>query len=60
MTGTKAKITRRTVEVSAQTPQRETTDVQRRLEAAAQENLDQLDLAQPLRARAKVTSRRSS
>ena len=60
VTGTKAKITRRTVEVSAQTPQRETTDVQRRLEAAAQENLDQLDLAQPLTARAKVTSRRSS
>lgn len=60
VTGPKAKITRRTVEVSAQTPQRETTDVQRRLEAAAQENLDQLDLAQPLTARAKVTSRRSS
>ena len=57
--GTKAKITRRAVEVKAQTPQRDVGDVQRRLEGAAQENLDQLGLAQPLRARAKVTSRRS-
>lgn len=57
--GTKAKITRRAVEVKAQTPQRDVGDIQRRLEGAAQENLDQLGLAQPLRARAKVTSRRS-
>ena len=57
--GAKAKITRRAVEVKAESPQREVTDVQRRLEGAAQENLDELDLAQPLRARAKVTSRRS-
>jgi hypothetical protein len=57
--GTKAKITRRAVEVTAQTPQRDVGDLQRRLEGAAQENLDQLGLAQPLRARAKVTSRRS-
>ncbi len=57
--GAKAKITRRAVDIKAQTPQRDVADVQRRLEGAAQENLDQLDLAQPLRARAKVTSRRS-
>lgn len=58
--GAKAKITRKAVEVKAQTPQRDVADVQRRLERAAQDNLDQLDLAQPLSARAKVTSRRSS
>lgn len=59
-TGTRATITRKAVEVSAETPQRDVEDVQRRLERAAQDNLDQLDLAQPLTARAKVTSRRSS
>lgn len=56
--GAKAKITRRAVEVTAQTPQRDVADVQRRLERAAQDNLNELDLAQPLTARAKVTSRR--
>ena len=59
-TGIKATITRKAAEVTAETPQRDVDDVRRRLERAAQDNLDQLDLAQPLAARAKVTSRRSS
>lgn len=59
-TGAKAKINRRAVEITAQTPQRDVADVQRRLERAAQDNVDELDLAQPLTARAKVTSRRPS
>jgi hypothetical protein len=56
--GTKAKIARRSVEVKARTPQRDVADVQQRLEAAAQQHLDELDLAAPLTAKAKVTSRR--
>jgi hypothetical protein len=58
--GTKAKIARRSVEVRAKTPQRDVAELQGRLEAAAQERLDELDLAAPLTAKAKVTSRRQS
>lgn len=57
---TRAKIRKRTVDVSAQTPQRDVNEVKQRLEQAAQHHLDELDLAHPLRARAKVTSRRPS
>ncbi len=58
--GTKAKVDRRSVEVRASTPQRDAAEVQERLEVAAQEQLDELNLATPLTARAKVTSRRQS
>lgn len=57
-TGTRAKIARRSVDVTAQTPQRDAAEVQERLEQAAQQHLDELDLAEPLPARAKVASRR--
>ena len=56
--GTKAKIARRSVEVRGRTPQRDVAEVQQRLEVAAQERLDELGLAAPLSAKAKVTSRR--
>jgi len=59
-TSTKAKIAKRSVEGTAQTPQRDVADVQGRLEQAAQQHLDALDLAQPITARAKVTSRRQA
>jgi hypothetical protein len=58
--GTKAKIARRSVDVRARTPQRDVGELQGRLEAAAQERLDELDLAAPLSAKAKVTSRRQT
>jgi hypothetical protein len=57
-TAVKAKIGTRSVDVAAQTPQRDVADVQQRLERAAQDHLNALDLAAPLAARAKVTSRR--
>lgn len=60
VTGAKAKIGTKSVVVTAQTPQRDVADVQQRLERAAQDRLDELDLARSLSARAKVTSRRPS
>ena len=60
VTGTRAKVRKRVVDVSAQTPQRDTGDVEQRLEQAARSHIDELDLAHPLKVRAKVSSRRSS
>lgn len=59
-TAVKAKIGTRAVDVTAATPQREVAEVQQRLERTAQDHLNQLDLARPLAARAKVTSRRQT
>jgi hypothetical protein len=56
----RAKVKKRQVAVSAATPQRDVAEVQQRLEASAADHLDELDLAAPLRVRAKVESRRSS
>ena len=58
-TGVKAGIGRRWVDVRADTPQRDVAEVQAGLEQAAQWRLDELHLAEPLVARAKVTSRRA-
>lgn len=59
-TSTRAKIRSKTVDVTAATPQRDTSDVRQRLERAAQDHLDELDLGQRLKARARVSSRRGS
>ncbi len=59
-TAVKAKIGPRAVDVTAETPQREVDEVQQRLERTAQDHLNELDLARPLAARAKVTSRRQT
>lgn len=59
-TGARAKVGKRTVTVSASTPQRDVSDVEGRLERAATERLAELRVAEPLRVRTKVTSRRPS